>query len=177
MDHLTFPFGSCGILALFLVINATAIGTARWIRRSRARPPARDTVSRRKRPLSMNLAVRPEVTETASIQDNFSHFAESHGVGVKPVLDVNMAILETFQAFINHGENLSIRHVVVAFTIAKNDLYFTIAATGPPFRLKGASAMPAGMGKELCQGYMDDIRYEYRHGQNRLVARKHYDIS
>lgn len=125
----------------------------------------------------MTFYVRPEVTETAFIQDTFSQFAESLEVGVKPILDVNMAIQEIFSAFINHGDNLSTKRVVISFRVRRYDLLFTIAAEGPPYRKTDHSGMPSGMGKQLCYEYMDDIKYEHKHGQNILTLRKHYDIS
>jgi anti-sigma regulatory factor (Ser/Thr protein kinase)/ferredoxin len=148
-------------------------------------PVKKERLTSRQAKPNMRLTVRAEITEIATTQDALELFAQPHGIGVKPIFDVNMALEELMTYAIIHHQPSAPGTAVQAefslnFAVMWPFLNISLEQHGPPHNpFQPVKPEPARGRQEKyhpdieiqrLRNYASLLRYERKEGVNVLTA-------
>ena len=127
--------------------------------------------------------LKSDVNELETLCQHLNQFGEIAGLSEACIHDMNICLDEMFTNIVSYGFEDDLEHII-SFTINLDNLELTliIEDDGIPFNpleKKEPETPPdlidvriGGLGIHIVRKLMDDIRYERKHGKNKLTLKK-----
>lgn len=128
-------------------------------------------------------ALRAKAEEATRVREEFVGFCEASGVPAPAVDDLALALAEALDNVIEHAYAERPGGVLLVEAAVEGDggVRLLVRDRGPEFdptAVPGPAPVPhqeasfGGFGLKLVRGLVDEVRYERRNGENRLVLFK-----
>lgn len=128
--------------------------------------------------LHLKLEARPE--ELQRINAALEELGEQEEWPPKLMFRVNLALEEVGLNVMTHGQKAGARHLEVLVTAEPDSVTIELVDDGPPFDPLEDAPVPdtdapvekrpiGGLGIHLVREMMDEVRYRYEDGKNRLT--------
>lgn len=127
------------------------------------------------------VVIPSDLSEARKLEEQLLEDVERCGFDEVELFAVKLALEEAFVNAIKHGNHYdSSKHVTVEYSVTKDQLNLNIADEGDGFSPECVPdptadenlERPCGRGLMLMQAYMDEVSYNDRGNQVRMVKRK-----
>jgi anti-sigma regulatory factor (Ser/Thr protein kinase) len=132
----------------------------------------------------LTLSIVNDLAELSRVAESIDEFCETQAVPQACAFKLNVALEELLTNTISYGfEDLGQHEIALTVARQGEDIIAEIQDDGRPYDPLQEAPEPdlnstleerrvGGLGVYLVKTLMDDVRYEYRDGQNRVTLRK-----